>query len=381
MNSSGSIRRSLVVCGCALFAGLGTASFLRGTPAVQANGSVTFRIDWASAGEVEVIGRGPNQTDFPSTSYPLRQVSDRTWEATVEDLPAGVHFYRLRVDGHEIPDPANRRVQAFFNGPWSVLEIEDTAPTPWNPPGEVPYGTLQRRFYPSAVLGHERPVMVYLTHGYTAQSEPLPALYLLHGSHYDETSWVELGRAATILEHLIAEGRARPMVVVMPFGYSNLPVAEAQEPAKDVVAWSRHLAEELIPWVEANFRVVRQREYRAIAGLSMGGAQALRLGLGRPELFDAIGAFSPGARALAQFPAEYAAALASDGDGPSLLWLGCGRGDRHFAAVRELRDKLHAAGLQPEWREYEGRHTWHVWRACFADFAQRLFPATPPSGL
>lgn len=341
--------------------------------------TVTFRLAWPAAESVELIFRGPNQHDFLRGVYSMQRDAAGTWTVTVGPATPGVHFYKFRVEGLAVPDPANPNVQNFFNGPWSRFEVADEQPRPWTKRAGIPHGRVEMQTYASKILGEERPVWVYVPPG--SPSTAWPSLYLFHGSTYDERSWVELGRVREIMDTLFAERQAAPMVVVMPFGYSALPVSPAVEPPKDYAAWSRHLVEELQPWIEREYPVSSKRENRAVAGLSLGGAQALRIGLSHPESFGWIGAFSAAEHGTEGLPAMVAASSAVHASRPALVWFGCGVADRHFAANRELCDRLARAGLRVVWHEFGGRHTWHVWRQCLSDFMQHLFLPAPGNAM
>ncbi|MBL9215774.1 MAG: hypothetical protein JNG83_09900 [Opitutaceae bacterium] len=343
-------------------------------PEVMPDGRVTFRLRWPQDARVELVARGDvRHNDFPVPVYEMTRGADRIWSVTVGPLLPGLHLYRFRVDGVEIVDPANISVQPFFRGPWSRIEVPDPEPTPWMARPDVPHGRVEIRRFGNQTVGWERPVYVYLPPGFREGQGTLPVLYLLHGSEYNESDWVENGRVPVILDNLIAEGRARPMVVVMPLGYSRLPIAEANAQPDEFERWSAQVLGALLPWVEETYGTAPDRRRRAVAGLSMGGHQALRLALGRPELFAWAGAFSSGATGLKLYPEAYGPALRPDAAKPALVFVGCGRGDKSNAEARKTYDLLTAAGLRTEWREVEGRHTWRVWRQCFADLAQRLF--------
>lgn len=347
------------------------------TPVVGADRTVTFQLDWPKDAKVELVARGDGRhSDFPLPVYPMACEPDGIWRVTIGPLLPGLHIYRFRVDGVEIVDPCNISVQPFFRGPWSKVEVPDPAPVPWTPRSDVPRGRVEIRRFGDQTVGWTRPVYVYLPPGYREGAGPgLPALYLLHGAEYNEADWIEDGMLPTILDNLIASGRARPMIVVMPIGYSRLPIGEAavKRDRAEYEQWSAQVLQGLVPWVDRTYGVVSGRQHRAVAGLSMGGNQALRLGLGHPELFAWVGAFSTGATALANYP-DYAPTLAAGAPKPELVLIGCGAGDKsNHPEAKQTFDKLKADGLRAEWREIEGRHTWRVWRQCLADFLERAF--------
>lgn len=344
------------------------------TPVVVADRTVTFQLDWPKDAKVELVARGEGRhSDFPRPVYPMTRAPDGIWRVTVGPLLPGVHLYRFRVDGAEIVDPCNPSVQAFFRGPWSKVEVPDPAPVPWTPRSGVPQGRVEVRHFGDQTVGGTRPVHVYLPPGYREGTGPgLPVLYLLHGAEYNEADWLGNGLLSTLLDNLIASGRARPMIVVMPIGYSRLPIDDATAQRDEYGQWSAQILQGLVPWVDRTYGTAAGREHRAVAGFSMGGHQALRLGLGHPELFAWVGAFSTGAGGLANYP-EYAPTFAAGAPKPELVLIGCGAGDKLNPEARQTYEKLKAGGLRTEWREIDGRHTWRVWRQCLAELLERTF--------
>ena len=225
-------------------------------------------------------------------------------------------------------------------------------------------------------MGDQRDFYVYTPPAYDPRAkQTYPVLYLLHGSDYNERDWVEDGLVGEMLDNLIAVGRARPMIVVMPIGYSRLPIAAAVAQPDEYEQWAEQVLHGLLPWTERTYGTATDRAHRAVAGLSMGGQQALHLGLGNPALFAWVGAFSSGVSGLRNYPAAYAPTFAPGAPRPELVFLGCGQGDKSRAEMRKTYELLTADGLPTAWREVEGRHTWRVWRQCLADLLERLFPA------
>lgn len=343
-------------------------------PVVGADRTVTFQLDWPKDAKVELVARGDGRhSDFPLPVYPLTRGPDGIWRVTIGPLLPGLHLYRFRVNGTEIVDPGNISVQPFFRGPWSKVEVPDPAPVPWTPRSDVPHGRVEIRRFGDQTVGWTRPVHVYLPPGYREEADPgLPVLYLLHGAEYNEADWIEDGLLPTMLDNLIASGRARPMIVVMPIGYSRLPITESAAKRDEYEQWSAQILQGLIPWVDRAYGAASDRQHRAVAGFSMGGHQALRLGLGHPELFAWVGAFSIGPGGLTNYP-DYAPTFATGALKPELVLIGCGAGDKLNPDAKQTYGKLKADGLRAEWHEIEGRHTWRVWRQCLADLLERAF--------
>lgn len=343
-------------------------------PQVSPDGSVIFQLAWNGPGPVTLIGRS-QENDFPQLENELASDGHGLWSVTLGPLIPGLYYYRFRAGGVEMVDPVNPSVEAFFSGPWSSVEIPDPEPRPWQHDPRVPHGRVEfRTFGSEGAVGWIRPVVVYVPPGYDDPgSKPLPVVYLLHGWDYNERMWVEDGKVPVILDNLIAAGHARPMLVVMPLGFSEPPLIPISLPRDEQERWTHQIVDVLIPWIEANYRVAADREHRAIAGFSMGGKQALVLGLGNPERFAWAAAFSSGKHSLANYPHEFEPAFAPDAPKMSLVWLGSGRNDRYFKEAHEVSEKLASRGLPVTWHAADGRHTWRVWRECFSEFAQRVF--------
>jgi enterochelin esterase-like enzyme len=252
----------------------------------------------------------------------------------------------------------------------------------------VPRGEVQTLTYTSKSLGTERKLVVYTPPNYNTSPTRYPVLYLLHGAGSNETSWTERGRAHVILDNLIADGKLNPMVVVMPFGFAF------QRPAGQVLAREEATAEnkqqregftkdflgDVIPMIDSTFRVFTDREHRAIAGLSLGGAQSLAIGLSHPELFSRIAAFSP-AIGAANNPAtggvDFQKILANGAqlnEQLQLLWIGCGTEDTLFDSTRDFSTSLSKNKVEHVFRVTGGAHTFAVWQRYLNEVAPLLFP-------
>ena len=245
----------------------------------------------------------------------------------------------------------------------------------------MPRGQVHRHFYKSAVAGDERDFYVYTPPGYDpASHRRYPVLYLLHGYSDDASAWVSVGCANVILDNLIARHEARPMLVVMPLGYGTMDIVRAgwqrgrgrDLRERNMNGFRQALLTEVIPQVEKAYRVKTDRASRAIAGLSMGGAEALDTGLNTPEKFAWVGAFSAGGGGTnfdAQFPKL---GPASNGQ-LRLLWIACGKEDGLFSPNQKLSEWLDAKGVKHTWVESAGAHSFRVWRRYLAQFTPLLF--------
>jgi enterochelin esterase family protein len=247
----------------------------------------------------------------------------------------------------------------------------------------VPHGGVDQRWYSSTTTGLVRRVFVYTPPNYSRTNDRYPVLYLLHGAGGDESGWTTNGRANFILDNLIADGRLKPLVVVMPYGYAyppGSPQAEGQDAMKrQRDHFTKDLIEELIPYIQSNYRVHASREQRAIAGLSLGGGQALGIGLSHQDLFSRVAAFSPAIGAVTSPQAgglDFKPLLADAkkvNERLALLWVGCGTDDTLFNSNKEFAAMLQASGVEHTFRQTDGAHTWHVWRRYLNDVAPQLF--------
>jgi enterochelin esterase family protein len=216
---------------------------------------------------------------------------------------------------------------------------------------------------------------VYTPPDYDRTRTRLPVLYLLHGANADETAWAHLGRANLILDNLLAEKKTKPFLVVMPFGYGVAPGAPAG-PGENNAAFARDLLEDVIPYVQAHYRTLGDRKNRALVGLSMGGGQALGIGLNHRELFAYVGGFSSGLGRPADFPKTYASLVADakvTNRDMRLIWIGCGTDDGAFANSKSLSAFLSSSGVKHTFHESPGAHTWMVWRRYLDEVAPLLF--------
>jgi len=297
------------------------------------------------------------------------------WSAVVEAVPAGVWEYSFDVDGLNVMDPGNPASKPQRQPGKSILHIPATPPAAWDWQ-DVPHGTVHTHGYASKVLGRPRELVVYTPPGYELTAEKkYPLLVLQHGSGDNEKTWIAHGKAHWILDNLLAPGKVRPMVVVMldghPFGQLTRESPEAKR-AGAMEAFQRELFEEALPLVESVYRVEKNPAHRAIAGLSMGGGQALATGLGHLDRFAWIGSFSAGGlsgeagQKLLADPTAINATL-------RLLWIAVGQEDFLRQRNEEFVATLKEKGVKHEWLLTGGNHSWPVWRRHLADFAPRLF--------
>ena len=248
----------------------------------------------------------------------------------------------------------------------------------------VPHGTVKSHEYKSKSLGTDRKMMIYTPPEYEKSTVRYPVLYLLHGAGSDETSWTQRGQAQVILDNLIAEGKLKPLVVVMPFGFAaaRAPGAARGDAAENKMqreGFAKDFLDDVIPMVESTFRVYADRDHRAIAGLSLGGAQALALGLSHTELFSRVAAFSP-AMGAGNNPVtggvDFEMVLVDSAKINSqlrFLWVSCGTEDTLFESVRQFSNQLSQHKVEHIWRVTGGAHTYPVWQRNLNDVAPMLF--------
>ena len=357
-------------------------------PRILPDRRVVFRARMPDAKTVAVRARG-NDSGMGADTYAMKPIGEGAWETTIGPIRSGFHYYELLVDGHAMNDPAS---QTYFGWarPTSGLEVPDDTLTFYFPK-DVPHGEIRIRPYLSKVTGLTRTAYVYTPPGYDQNPNTrYPVLYLQHGSGENETSWTWQGRVNFIMDTLIAEGKARPMLVVMDQGYATragaapaatAPAGQRGAGAGQADAFQDVVLRDLIPAIDANYRSLTDRRNRAIAGLSMGAGQAVRIGFGNHEVFASVGAFSGGGgggRGGAPFDRQTAysgvmADVAAFNKKFDLFWIGFGDLEGGYANGKKLHSALEAAGINHVWFETLGSHEWQVWRKSLYDFAPRLF--------
>jgi enterochelin esterase family protein len=335
-------------------------------PKVHPDRTVEFRLTAPGARKVALQGewmaRGSN--------VPMNKLSGGSWSLRLGPLSPDLYLYAFEVDGLRVPDPLNRNVRNGYPELSSLLEVPGAGSRAIP---EVPHGTMHTHYYPSRVTDSVRRLHVYVPRDYSRfPGRIYPVLVLLQGSWDDDSAWSQVGRVGVILDNLLAGRKALPMVVVMPDGHPYPSFDVATRPA-NLELLRRDLIEEVRPLIERNYRVGTSRRQRAIAGLSMGGSQALHLGL-TMEQFGSIGAFSapadiPNGRTFQAVLQAAPRALRKF----DLLWLGCGRDDPYFSEAEGVHTALQRDGVVHTWRPTDGEHNWMAWRRHFEEFAALLF--------
>jgi enterochelin esterase-like enzyme len=352
------------------------------SPEVHSDNRVTFRFRDPNAKVVAVALEGRRQP------LPMRKDEEGVWSVTTDPLEPDFYGYSFVADGVGLIDPSNPLLKPNLLNTQNMVHVPGPASLPWEI-NDVLHGVVHHHFYKSQVVGDDRDFYVYTPPGYDPRGETLyPVLYLLHGYSDDASGWTAVGRANIILDNLIAEGKAKPMIIVMPLGY-GAPEIVQRTPVfgavfRDEKLRQRNydrfrdaLLDEVMPAVESTYRVSKERTSRAIAGLSMGGAESLFVGLNNLDRFAWIGAFSSGgldedyAKSFPELDAKANSQL-------RLLWIACGTEDFLIGSNRKFRAWLDSKGVHYTNIETPGMHTWMVWRRNLANFAPLLFQKSAP---
>src|SRR5579862_1401019 len=350
-------------------------------PQIHSDLSATFRVRADQAQRVQLL------MELGQSTYAMVKGKDGFWEVRTKPLLPGFHYYEMSVDGFASNDPGSR---VFFAAMKEVSGLEVPSPeSDFFAVKDVPHGTVRTQWYLSKTTGQLRRIFVYTPPGYDQSGLRYPVLYLQHGAGEDEAAWSDQGHENFILDNLIASHKAKPMIIVNENGMTGVhlqPAPPHPVPPRDSAPIRQLMGEgftvfdsvvsnDLIPFIDANFRTLPDREHRALAGLSMGGSEAVSIGLNHLDLFAYIGAFSP-AIEIANTANDYHGRLANAvrvNQQLKLLWIGIGSDDFLLEPVKESHENLQKAGIKHVWVESSGAHVWTVWRKYLADFAPRLF--------
>ncbi len=350
------------------------------SPEVHTDRTVTLRFRAPSATQVEVVG----EILQGKGSLAMTRGENGVWTVTLGPLPPEIWIYNFRVQGVEVPDPSNPAIKPVPPGfaMSSFVEVPGDTPAFYDS-RPVPHGEVRMILYESKTMGVTRWVWIYTPPNYDGSSAKYPVLYLLHGNGEAQNGWVMNGRANIILDNLIADKKAQPMIVVMPQGHAlqGANVGPLVRLAGETDMFSKRfpqdLLQDVIPLVERNYRVHGDADRRAIAGLSMGGGQALSIGLARPDLFHYVLSFSGAVGgSFMNAEAEFSEALSKPAVLNSrlrLLWVSCGKQDFLYQANRQFVDMLKGKGVKVLFRETDGSHVWSVWRNYLNETAPMLF--------
>jgi enterochelin esterase family protein len=353
------------------------------SPEIGPDRHVTFRIRAPKATEVLVsasVGTlspkpGGAIKDQPGMwNMPMQKDSSGLWTLTIGPVEPEVYRYAFLVDGVRSLDGANPNIKPGGATAWSYFEVAGTPPR-FDEVRDVPHGSVQYRTYRSTQSHMLRTVVIYVPPDYDRDPRrKFPVLYLFHGGGDSEEGWVRLGRVAAIEENLLAEHKTEPMLVVMPYGD-----IEGDATALTAIdAFGKELFGDVFPVVENNYRVLADRDHRAIAGLSMGAGQSFTLGLRNLDKFAWVGEFSAGAFTSAKFDMDtqvpgLLASPASVNQKLKLLFLGCGTEDTRYQPHVRVDALLEKSGIRHEFHSTPGEHEWKAWRHLLAEFMPKLF--------
>ncbi len=358
------------------------------SPEVRDDRTIAFRIYAPEAKSARVSSSDlPNANPF-GRGIEMTKDDNGVWEATVGPVPSGSYRYAFDVDGLSVIDPRNPATSEANTNTWSLLHVGGSE---FSDLKDVPHGAVAEVAYFSKSLDRFRRMHVYTPPGYETGTDKLPVFYLLHGATDSDASWSSIGRAGRVLDNLIAEGKAKPMVVVMPMGHTGpfrfgAPGGDFQ---RQMTEFTTEFASDLKPLVEERYRVSGERSETAIAGLSMGGAQTIDIAMANLDEYGYIGVFSSGVfgiggsgpGASADSPGATwekrsteildSAALK---DGLKLVWFATGKDDFLLPTTRETVKVLEAHGFDVTYKETEGGHTWINWREHYLpEFVSLLF--------
>ena len=345
-----------------------------GYPRVLADNSVMFRVNAPQAQNVQI--------DLGGTKYDMTRQDGGVWTVKTQPQVPGFHYYSMIVDGVSVADPAS---QTFYGcSRWSsAIEIKEAGMDDFEVK-DVAHGEVRTVYYYSNVDETWRPLMIYTPANYSSVKASLPVVYIQHGGGEDHRGWMEQGRTAQIMDNLIAAGKARPMVVVS----SNSNVRSRNGGFGGGYSWEgmqtfrKELLENIIPFVEKNYKVRKDPKGRAMCGLSMGGGQSFYIGLRDPDVFANVGVFSTGMFGGIQG----ASSFDLEKEVPGILtdthtfnkqfdvfFMSCGEQDPRIEYTRSIVKKMRDKSVEVRFKSYPGDHEWQVWRKSLYDFAQYLF--------
>jgi len=365
------------------------------SPEVLPDKRIVFRILAPQAENVRLQGSDMN-AGLPEGSQglpPMTKGDNGVWEVTVGPMQPGAYRYNFSVSGVTVIDPRNPATSESNANTWSLVyvpgaEFMDTR--------DVPHGAVAAVYYSSTALKRTRRMHIYTPPGYELGKDKFPVFYLLHGAGDCDDSWTSVGRAGFILDNLIAAHKVKPMIVVMPAGHTTAggrggapapPAAGAAPSAPPRDEFAEDFVNDIMPYVEKNYRVLTDRNHMAIAGLSMGGGQTLNIGMSHLDRFAYIGVFSSGVFSMGprragggppgpspeweqQHPMLDDAALKP---GLKLFWFSTGKEDRLMPITTATVEMFKKHGFHPEFHESPGGHTWINWRNYLNEFAPQLF--------
>ena len=350
------------------------------SPEIAKDGAVTFKVKAANADTVRLV------IDTRVDTL-MKHTGNETWSITLRDLEPDVYMYYYVIDGMKVLDNENAHVLRDVKNVMNTFVLDPRGDCPMAV-HEVPHGEVRAVWYDSPTLGKKRRMMIYLPAGYDESRQKFPVLYLLHGTGGDETVWLEQGRTAQILDNLIAEGKAEPMIVVMPNGNVDEQAAAGMTSDNNVQPTFAHKKwmegtfeqsfNDIMNWVDNNYRTRASKRYRAIAGLSMGGYHSLYISANQPEDFNYVGLFSPAISRMDKGKSKIYDDLETKlitqfKQHPRLYWMGIGKDDFLYKDNAKFRELLDKNRLRYTYHESEAGHEWANWRDYLVIFTQLIF--------
>lgn len=347
------------------------------SPEVRADRRVSFRVLATnaqavrlSAGDIPGLGRGGE----------MKKGTNGVWEVTLDPIDPGAYRYNFNIDGVSVIDPRNPATSESNNNVWSLVYVPGSD---FSDTKDVPHGAVSEVTYHSKALQRFRRMHVYTPPGYESGKGKYPVFYLLHGAGDSDNAWSTVGRAGFIMDNLIAAKKAKPMVVVMPAGHTRASgFGGARSGSTNVDEFVQDFMGDIVPHIEKNYRVMNDRDQRAIAGLSMGGGQTLSIAIPNLEKFAYVGVYSSGIfgiistnRTGPTWEEQHKDTLSNAKlkKGLKLFWFGTGKDDFLVQTTRATVDMFKKNGFDVIYDETSGAHTWIVWRNYLHDFAPKLF--------
>lgn len=348
-------------------------------PQLQPDGTIVFRFAMPNATKVELHLEGVKDP------LPMTKAPDGAWSVTVPRLAPQYYSYTFKVDGTDVLDPHNVTFKTSFFSTQNIFLVPGQPPMSWET-ANVPHGVVHHHYYRSDIVGINSEYFVYTPPDFDPGSpKKYPVLYLLHGYSDDPSAWTTMGKANVILDNLIAQGKARPMIVVMPLGYGTMEVIargwstwhDHELVRRNYARFSDALFQEVMPRVKQQYPLSDKREEHAVAGLSMGGGESLLTGLNHLDDFAYVGGFSSAPLGEGGFDSSFPGITAQSAPGINarlrLLWISCGTEDGLFDPNQKLIAWLREKGIQPTAIQTPGMHAWMVWRDNLTNFAPLLF--------
>lgn len=367
------------------------------SPEVNVDNTVTFRLMAPEAQKVQITGdflptqkvnTSYGEYDAPGVANLTKDEKGLWTFTTKEEIKPELYLYNMIIDGVKVTDPSNVYAIRDIANTTSIFLISGGRADLYKV-NKVPHGTVSKIWYNSPTAGLTRRCTVYTPAGYETSKQKYPVLYLLHGIGGDEQAWTELGRAAQILDYLIAQGKAKPMIVVMTNGNISQEACPGEtsqgfiEPTmalpKTMDGYFEQAFPDVIKFVEGTYRVERDKAHRAIAGLSMGGFHSLFISINNPDTFDYVGLFSAAVDQQQKGGLDEIYAKRDQkidnlfAKHPKLFWIGIGKSDFLYKNNADLRHYLDSKNFKYEYLETEGGHIWRNWRIYLSEFVPKLF--------